>query len=76
MVVGGSGYLGFHILHSFTTLADNLFDITFSYHSQSPPPTLFDAIGPLLYFKVELQSGEGLDNISETLGQVGKPSLF
>lgn len=69
VVVGGSGYLGLHLLQSLATLADNPYDIAFTYHSHPPPPTLLDAIGPLHAFKVDLQSGEGLDSISATLGQ-------
>ena len=76
MVVGGSGYLGLHLLHSVTTLVDNPYEIAFTYHSHRPPPTLFDTNVPLHAFKVDLQSGEGLDSISATLGQVGKPSLI
>ncbi|XP_059076112.1 uncharacterized protein LOC131076663 isoform X1 [Cryptomeria japonica] len=69
LVVGGSGYLGLHLLQSLSTLSGNPYDLAFTYHSHPPPQALFDAIGPVQAFKLDLQSGEGLDKISATFGQ-------
>uniref|UniRef100_A0A0D6QR03 RmlD-like substrate binding domain-containing protein n=1 Tax=Araucaria cunninghamii TaxID=56994 RepID=A0A0D6QR03_ARACU len=70
LVVGGSGYLGLHLLQSLSSIADKPYVLAFTYHSHPPPAALFDAIGPQVQaFKVDLQSGEGLDNISAALGQ-------
>lgn len=69
VVVGGSGYLGLHLLQSLTSNPEKPYDVAFTYHSRPPPAALFDAIGALPAFKVDLQSGEGLDTISATLGQ-------
>ncbi|KAH9303280.1 hypothetical protein KI387_014863, partial [Taxus chinensis] len=69
LVVGGSGYVGLHLLQYLSTLSDKPYDLAFTYHSHPPPQSLFDAIGPVHAFNVDLQSGEGFDDISATLGQ-------
>jgi hypothetical protein len=68
LVVGGSGYLGLHILHSLASSASR-FRIAFTYFSDPPPPLSPD-LCPAQGFKVDLRSGLGFSSISEQLGSV------
>ncbi|XP_058082938.1 uncharacterized protein LOC131230927 isoform X2 [Magnolia sinica] len=68
LVVGGSGYLGQHLLQAFAAVDQKPYDLAFTYHS-SPPQTLLNAISPALSFHVDLQTGHGFDSISNTFGQ-------
>lgn len=67
VVVGGSGYLGQHLLQGLSETA--VYDLAFTHHS-NPPQPLLQAIPDLLAFHVDLQTGQGFDAISETFGQV------
>lgn len=69
LVVGGTGYLGQHILQGFFEIRDCPFDLAFTYHS-TPPQSLIDAIPFSLAFHVNLRSGEGFDAIAHSFGQV------
>lgn len=74
VVVGGTGYLGQHLLQSFsdenrqTNPCD--YEIAFTYHSNPPPKTLLDSIPHSSAFPVDLRSGHGFHAISQTFGQV------
>ncbi|RWR91920.1 methionine adenosyltransferase 2 subunit beta [Cinnamomum micranthum f. kanehirae] len=66
LVVGGSGYLGQHLLQGF---AGKPYDLAFTHHS-SPPQRLLDAISPPPFaFHVDLQTGQGFDAITNAFGQ-------
>ena len=43
LVVGGSGYLGQHLLAALAPATDRL-DVAFTHHSQAPPQPLLDAL--------------------------------
>ncbi|CAN6461794.1 unnamed protein product [Victoria cruziana] len=68
LVVGGTGYLGQHLLQD---LVGKPYDVAFTYHSATNLLTsLQQALLPSspLPFKVDLQTGEGLDLIIDSLG--------
>lgn len=72
LIVGGTGYLGQHLLQSF---ADNLdgnssFALAFTHLSIPPPHALLNAIPHALPFHVDLRTGDGFDAISDAFGQV------
>ncbi|KAJ1281707.1 hypothetical protein BS78_04G326600 [Paspalum vaginatum] len=65
LVVGGSGYLGQHLL---AALADRL-DVAFTHHSQAPPLPLLQALPSVRAFRADLRSGDGFEAISTSFGQ-------
>ncbi|KAL3814859.1 hypothetical protein ACJIZ3_016127 [Penstemon smallii] len=67
LIVGGTGYLGQHLLQSFTVHSP--FALAFTHHSVPPPHALLDAIPHALPFQVDLRSGDGLDAVSHAFGQ-------
>ncbi|CAH9097014.1 unnamed protein product [Cuscuta europaea] len=72
LVVGGTGYLGQHLLQGFTQIVHSLpcpLSLAFTYHSDPPPSPLLDAFPEALHFPVDLRHGVGFDSISGTLGQ-------
>lgn len=69
LIVGGTGYLGQHILQDLCG-ASTPYDVAFTHHSTPPPPPLLAAISPSsLVFQVDLRTGHGFQAISEALGQ-------
>ncbi|PKI45405.1 hypothetical protein CRG98_034210 [Punica granatum] len=64
LVVGGTGYLGQHLLQGLS----DAFDLAFTYHSHLPK-LLLDSIPHSLAFRVDLQTGQGLDAIAQSFGQ-------
>ena len=71
LVVGGSGYLGQHLLAA-SSAADYL-DVAFNRHSPAPPQPLLDALPSV---RADLRSGDGLEAISASFGQVQYASAF
>ncbi|XP_072969159.1 uncharacterized protein [Typha angustifolia] len=75
LVVGGSGYLGQHILEALATSAggggdcDCDYDVAFTHHRPIPPQDLLQAISPVRAFHVDISTGHGLDAISASFGQ-------
>lgn len=70
LIVGGTGYLGQHLLQGYAEINGNPYDLAFTYHSAPPPQALLDAIRSSLAFPVDLKSGSGFEAISNTFGQV------
>ncbi|KAK2997816.1 hypothetical protein RJ639_025291, partial [Escallonia herrerae] len=76
LVVGGTGYLGQHLLQAFSHGAtppapsEHQYDVAFTYHSNPPPQPLLHAVPDSLAFSVDLRTGHGLDAISHAFGQV------
>ncbi|KAJ8450192.1 hypothetical protein Cgig2_033386 [Carnegiea gigantea] len=69
LIVGGTGYLGQHLLQAFADGQTTPFhDIAFAHHS-TPPQKLLDALPHSLSFSVDLRSGSGFDSISASFGQ-------
>ncbi|XP_057531673.1 uncharacterized protein LOC130809859 isoform X1 [Amaranthus tricolor] len=70
VVIGGTGYLGQHLLEAFSDLQSSPFsyDLAFTYHS-NPPSNLLHAFPQSLSFLVDLQNGNGFDSISTIFGQ-------
>ncbi|KAF3796215.1 Methionine adenosyltransferase 2 subunit beta [Nymphaea thermarum] len=67
LVVGGTGYLGQHLLQEL----GKPYDVAFTYHSATnPSASLLQALlpSPPRAFKLDLQTGEGLDLIADALG--------
>ncbi|KAK9088601.1 hypothetical protein Scep_027683 [Stephania cephalantha] len=69
LVVGGTGYLGQHLLQGLEKLQTKPYDLAFTHHSNNPPQPLTDAISPSLAFRIDLETGHGLSAISEAFGQ-------
>ncbi|PIA35769.1 hypothetical protein AQUCO_03500258v1 [Aquilegia coerulea] len=70
LVVGGTGYLGQHLLQEFCqTDSKQYYDLAFTHYSNPPSQLLLNSISPSLAFHVDLQTGEGLNTISDTFGQ-------
>ncbi|KAL5212269.1 hypothetical protein ABZP36_023116 [Zizania latifolia] len=67
LVVGGSGYLGQHLL-AVLIAADGV-DVAFTHHRETPPPSLLHALPDLRAFRVDLRSGDGLHAVSASFGQ-------
>ncbi|CAD6241582.1 unnamed protein product [Miscanthus lutarioriparius] len=67
LVVGGSGYLGQHLLAA-SSAADRL-DVAFTHHSPAPPQPLLDALPSVRAFRADLRSGDGFEAISASFGQ-------
>uniref|UniRef100_A0A0E0NN56 RmlD-like substrate binding domain-containing protein n=1 Tax=Oryza rufipogon TaxID=4529 RepID=A0A0E0NN56_ORYRU len=67
LVVGGSGYLGQHLLAALA--AGGEVDIAFTHHRDTPPQPLLHALPGLRAFRVDLRSGDGLRAVSESFGQ-------
>ncbi|KAL2251728.1 UNVERIFIED_CONTAM: dTDP-4-dehydrorhamnose reductase [Sesamum indicum] len=71
LIVGGTGYLGQHLLQSFSEDSDpkSPLALGFTHHSSPPPQPLLDAIPQAIPFHVDLRTGGGLDAISHAFGQ-------
>ncbi|XP_061340180.1 uncharacterized protein LOC133286746 isoform X2 [Gastrolobium bilobum] len=73
LVVGGTGYLGQHLLQAYADTngngSDNAYDLAFTHHSTPPPQPLLDAISSSLAFYVDLKTGNGFEAISNAFGQ-------
>lgn len=70
LVVGGSGYLGQHLLHElYTACGETPFDIAFTHHRPLPPPELIRSLSGVVPFRVDLRNGVGLESISATFGK-------
>lgn len=67
VVVGGSGYLGQHLLAALASAGD--VDVAFTHHREAPPQPLLDALPSLRAFRADLRSGDGLDAIFASFGQ-------
>lgn len=69
LVVGGTGYLGQHVLQGFSEIqATTPCDLAFTHHSNPPPPALLTIFPHLLPFHVDLKTGQGFQAISQTFG--------
>ncbi|KAJ0229943.1 RmlD-like substrate binding domain-containing protein [Hirschfeldia incana] len=64
--VGGTGYLGQHLLQAFTR---DRYDVAFTHHSCPLPRLLLDAFPHFPSFHVDLKTGLGFDSISHHFGQ-------
>ncbi|XP_020112567.1 uncharacterized protein LOC109727089 [Ananas comosus] len=70
VVVGGSGYLGQHLLEALSRSAgDHRVDLAFTHHRPIPPPELLEAIPAVRPFRVDLRTGEGFDAVAASFGQ-------
>ncbi|CAI0471927.1 unnamed protein product [Linum tenue] len=72
LVVGGTGYLGQHVLEGLSKIADDgvPYDLAFTYHSTpNPPPLLLAGVPQCLAFHVDLRTGDGLETVSRRFGQ-------
>ncbi|CAK9276131.1 unnamed protein product [Sphagnum jensenii] len=68
VVVGGSGYLGLHLLAELAKCQAHKYRVAYTYHSQPPSPQLQQHLPNVKSFQVDLVSGHGLDSISSALG--------
>lgn len=70
LIVGGTGYLGQHLLQGYAEIKGSPYDLAFTHHSTPPPQALLNAISGSLAFPVDLKSGQGFEAISNAFGQV------
>ncbi|XWS77086.1 hypothetical protein CRYUN_Cryun01aG0232100 [Craigia yunnanensis] len=68
LVVGGTGYLGQHLLQGISEIPATPYDVAFTYNS-FPPQSLLDAFPGSLAFNVDLKTGLGFHSISQQFGQ-------
>ncbi|KAJ8900525.1 hypothetical protein K2173_025302 [Erythroxylum novogranatense] len=69
LVVGGTGYLGQHLLQGFSEIEDIPYDLAFTHHSNSVPlHPLLHAIPRAVAFQVDLRTGDGFDVVSQKFG--------
>ncbi|KAJ4733191.1 dTDP-4-dehydrorhamnose reductase [Rhynchospora pubera] len=68
LVVGGTGYLGQHLLQYLLTTSSSL-DIAFTHHRPIPPQELLDALPCVKSFQVDVRTGEGFSAVSASFGQ-------
>ncbi|XP_058744042.1 uncharacterized protein LOC131616666 [Vicia villosa] len=66
LVVGGTGYLGQHLLQSY---ANQSLTVAFTYHSTPLPQPFLDAFPHSQPFHLDLKSGIGFEAISNGFGQ-------
>jgi NAD(P)-dependent dehydrogenase (short-subunit alcohol dehydrogenase family) len=78
LVVGGSGYLGQHLLAALASSAGGGVgvDVAFTHHRDAAPPRLLDALPGIRAFRVDLRSGDGLEAVAASFGQVRPPFLL
>ncbi|KAL1213625.1 hypothetical protein V5N11_000694 [Cardamine amara subsp. amara] len=70
LIVGGTGYLGQHLLQTFAgNNGGDRYDVAFTHHSSPLPRRLLDAFPQFPAFPVDLKSGLGLNSISQDFGQ-------
>ncbi|AET02100.1 putative methionine adenosyltransferase [Medicago truncatula] len=67
LIVGGTGYLGQHLLQSY--YSNQSLTVAFTYHSSPLLQPLLDAFPDSQSFQVDLKSGIGFDAISNAFGQ-------
>lgn len=71
VIVGGTGYLGQHLLEAFAeNNGGDRYNVAFTHHSSPPPRRLLDAFPQFPAFPVDLKSGLGFNSISQDFGQV------
>lgn len=70
LVIGGTGYLGQHLLQGLAAIDDPSYYVAFTFAS-SLPVALIRAAPRALAFHVDLATGKGLEVIPETFGLVG-----
>ncbi|CAN8248206.1 unnamed protein product [Cochlearia groenlandica] len=68
VIVGGSGYLGQHLLQSFND-EDGGYDVAYTHHNCPLPPLFLSAFSRFHAFPVDLRSGHGFDSLSHHFGQ-------
>ncbi|CAM8925092.1 unnamed protein product [Rhodiola kirilowii] len=68
LVIGGTGYLGQHLLQGLAVIEDPPYYVAYTFAS-SLPSALIRAIPHALAFHVDLTTGQGLEVIPETFGQ-------
>uniref|UniRef100_A0A8R7UGD4 Uncharacterized protein n=1 Tax=Triticum urartu TaxID=4572 RepID=A0A8R7UGD4_TRIUA len=71
LVVGGSGYLGRHLLVTLAAGGGNgvYVDVAFTHHRRAVPRALLNALPSVRAFCADLRSGDGLEAVSASFGQ-------
>jgi hypothetical protein len=70
LVVGGSGYLGLHVLEALAASPCD-YTLAYTYQSHPPSPELLQKIPHVLPLPLDLRTGHGLESIFDKLGTVG-----
>ncbi|KZV21823.1 methionine adenosyltransferase 2 subunit beta [Dorcoceras hygrometricum] len=66
LIVGGTGYLGQHLLQS---LRISPLSLAYTYNSEPPPQLLFNALPDIPSFRVDMRTGDGFGAVSNLFGQ-------
>ncbi|XP_010419602.1 PREDICTED: methionine adenosyltransferase 2 subunit beta-like [Camelina sativa] len=70
VIVGGTGYLGQHLLQAFAgNNGRDRYDVAFTHHSTPLSRRLVDAFPHFLAFPVDLKSSLGLNSVTQGFGQ-------
>ncbi|XP_059312709.1 uncharacterized protein LOC132063943 isoform X1 [Lycium ferocissimum] len=69
LIVGGTGYLGQHLVQAIQDSLPYALSLAFTYHTNPPPEKLLQAIPHVLPFHLDLRTGNGFDHISQNFGQ-------
>lgn len=70
LVVGGTGYLGQHLLQGLSEIEGKPYDVAATHHSTPLPQLLLDALPhSFVFFDVDLKSGSGFDAVALKFGQ-------
>lgn len=70
LVVGGTGYLGQHLLQGLSEIEGKPYDVAATHHSTPLPQLLLDALSHSFgFFHVDLKSGSGFDAVALKFGQ-------
>lgn len=68
LLVGGSGYLGLHVLEALASSSSPCgYTLAYTYNSHAAPADLVEKFPGVLAFRLDLRSGEGLEEISKAL---------
>lgn len=71
LLVGGSGYLGLHVLEALASSSSPCgYTLAYTYNSHAAPANLVEKFPSVLAFRLDLRSGEGLEEISKALDTV------
>ncbi|KAG0593959.1 hypothetical protein M758_UG035400 [Ceratodon purpureus] len=66
LVGGGSGYLGLHVLEALACAPCD-YTLAYTYNSHPAPADLVEKLPNVLAFRLNLRSGEGMEEISKSL---------
>lgn len=67
LLVGGSGYLGLHVLEALASSPLCDYTLAYTYNSHPAPAQLVEKLPNVVAFRLDLRNGDGLHEISKSL---------